>query len=793
MPMQSIMNRIFLLVALVVFASQAMAQQTVLTSAAGTGTGGYNGDGQPATAAQLNGPYDVTVDAAGNIYIAEWYSSRVRKIDAATGTIATIAGTGGHFFDGDGGPATAANLDSPEGVAVDTAGNVYIADSLNNRVRMVTPSGTITTIAGSGLPGYDGDGPATQHELNGPAGIVLDGSGNLYISDKSSHRIRKLNLASGQLTTIAGTGIGTYGGDGGPATAAALYNPSHLAMDKAGNLYVADTYNHRIRKITPGGIITTVAGTGVAGFSGDGGPAGAAQLNNPTSVAIDAAGNMYISDAFNKRIRQVSSSTGTIRTIAGDAAAGCGTTNSSLTFPLGISVNATGDHLYIADFGSNQVRLLAPGEPAAAPTLSTLAPANGGQGSTQTLRLSGSGFLSGGSCSVAGATVAVSGTGVTVSNVTVNDSTSITATFAVAAGATPGPRNVTVTTASGTSGPQPFTVNAPAPPPPPAAPTLTSISPATGLRGSTVTVTLTGTRFEPGTAMIVAVTGNGISVSNVNVASATSMTATFTITGSTALGSYNVTVATAKAGSSNAMPFAVNPQGPAITYLIPHTLNPMEQVPVQLAMAPPSPDAVTGKLTLTFTSDAVNNADDPGTTLINTAANARTINFTFPPNSTTAQFSLTGVQLKAGTVSGDIRLTMSEVKVGGRDVSISNSTFDVLIPRGVPVITSMRIVNKTAGGFDVEVIGYSTSRDIAVATFQFAAAAGASLGTAQLQPDVAGTFTDYFVTPKSAAIGSVFMYVQPFIVTQGDVTAVGTVTLTLTNAQGVSDAVTANP
>jgi sugar lactone lactonase YvrE len=775
--MQSIINRVFIFIVLILVAGEAFAQSSVMTTVAGTGTAGYNGDGRQATTAQLNGPFDVAVDAGGNLYIAEWYNNRVRKVNVSTGIISTIAGNGGHLFSGDGGPATQAELNSPEGLAIDAAGNIYISDSLNHRVRKVSTSGIITTIAGTGSPGFNGDGPARSAELNDPAGLVLDSSAsNLYIADQANHRIRRLNLGSGLLTTIVGTGNGGYGGDGGPAVAAQVYNPTQMAVDSGGNIFIADTYNHRVRRISASGTITTVAGTGKPGFSGDGGSATSAQLNNPTSVALDSAGHLYIGDAYNGRIRQVSG--GIIRTIAGDAEAGCGSTSSSLNFPLGMNVNGSGDRIYIADFGGNTVKLLAPGAAPAAPSLTSLSPATGEQATTHTVTLTGSGFLTTSTCSVGGTTVSVSGTGVTAADVKVTSNTSMTATFTVAPGAAVGARSVTVTTASGTTSAKDFTVTMPVP-------TLTSVSPAAGLRGSTVAVTLTGTKFEPGSTTV-AVSGSGITVSNVNASSTTSLTATFTIAPNAPQGNYNVTVATTNGGSSNAMPFAVNPAGPAISYNIPRTLNPTEQVAMQLAMATPSPDPVTGKLTLTFTSDAVNNADDPSTTFINSAANARTVNFTFPPNSTTAQFSLAGVQLKAGTVSGGVRLTMSEVKVGAKDVTPTESTFDVVIPRGVPVITSMKIVNKTAAGFDVEVTGYSTSRDITVATFQFAAASGASLETAQLQPDVAGTFTEYYVAPKSFAVGSVFLYVQPFIVQQGDVNAVGSVTLTLTNAQGVS-------
>jgi sugar lactone lactonase YvrE len=767
-------------------AGNAFAQQSAMTTVAGNGTKGFNGNGMAATAAALNGPYGVAVDSAGNIYITEIYGNRVRKVSAASGVISTIAGNGEALYYGEGVPSEEAVLNSPQDVAVDSAGNIYIADSLNHRIRKVSASsGIITTIAGNGNSGYNGEGSATSAELNDPAGLAIDSAGNVYIAEQASHRVRKVT-PGGTISTVAGIGIGGFGGDGGPATAARLYNPVHIALDRAGNLYIADTYNHRVRKVSAAtGVITTVAGTGKSGFSGDGASATAAQLDNPTAVAVDAAGNLYISDSFNKRIRRVDANTGVIRTIVGNDAAGCDTATSSLQFPLGLSVNAAGNRIYIVDHSANVIRLLSPGEPVP-PTLTSLSPSSGVQGTTLTVTFTGKGFSGGSSCSTGETKVTISGTGVTATDVKVNSDTSVTAKFTIEAAAAPGARNVTVTTADGTTKAQQFTVTLPIP----KTPTLTSISPASGLRGSTVSVTLTGSNFQAGSGPAnVLVSGSGVSVGNVNAVSGTSLTAAFSIASGAPMGNYNVTVTTSE-GTSNAVTFAVNPQGPVITYGLPGTLNPTEQVPVQLTLGTPSPEPVTGKLTLTFTSDAVNNADDPGVTFINPATSTRTITFTFPPNTTTAQFSLDGVLLRVGTVAGTARLTMTEVKVGGKDVSPSNPTFDVLVPRLVPVITSMKIVNRTAAGFDVEVTGYSTSRDITVATFQFAPATGANLQTTQLQPGVTSVFTEYYQSPKSVAVGSAFLYVQPFMV-EGDVNAVGSVTLTLTNAQGVSEPKTA--
>jgi len=343
---------ISVLLALSVFAGRALAQINVISTAAGNGTGGYSGDGGGATAAQLSAPFGTAVDSAGNFYIAEWLNHRVRKVDTS-GSITTVAGIGVGGYGGDGGPATEAALNSPEGVAVDAAGNIYIADSFNNRIRKVDTSGVITTIAGNGSPQYTGEGVATQVSLNDPSGVAADKSGNLYIADNSSHRIRKLNLSRGIISTIAGTGIGGFSGDGGPASAAQVFNPTHLATDQAGNLYIADYNNHRIRKISAGtGIITTVAGSATrddhSGYSGDGGPATSAQFNNPAGVAIDAAGNLYIADAQNKRVRKVDTS-GIVSTIAGGGTNGdgCNSETAALKFPIDVALTPDGTHIYI--------------------------------------------------------------------------------------------------------------------------------------------------------------------------------------------------------------------------------------------------------------------------------------------------------------------------------------------------------------------------------------------------------------------------------------------------------------
>jgi sugar lactone lactonase YvrE len=297
------------------------------------------------------------VSASGNLFIAEARSSVIRKVNTS-GIINTVAGNGARGYSGDNGIATSAQLIWPNGIAVDIFGNFYIADSFTNRIRKVNTSGIITTVAGNGTSGYSGDeGPASGAQLNGPGGVAIDASGNLYIADAGNERVRKVSR-SGIITTAAGNGVRGYSGDNGPATSAQLFNPRNLAVDTSGNIYIADN-NNVIRKVNTSGIITTVAGTGAPGYSGDNGPASSAHLNGPEGMTVDASGNIYIADNFNNRIRKVNTG-GIITTVAGNGTSGYSgdkgpASGAQLNGPVGVAIDASGN-LYIADGGNDRIR-----------------------------------------------------------------------------------------------------------------------------------------------------------------------------------------------------------------------------------------------------------------------------------------------------------------------------------------------------------------------------------------------------------------------------------------------------
>jgi NHL repeat len=346
-----------------------------IATIAGNGVFGYSGNGVSALSAEVRPSFSV-LDQKGNIYFSD-YGVYIREISRSTGIITTIAGNGTSGDTGDGGPATSAGLDCDSGLAIDLAGNLYCSGLYGEVVRQIHYSLTrnewiITRVAGTGTAGYSGDGgPAINAELHFPSGLALDNSGNLYIADEGNARIRKVSAATGIITTIAGTGTFGYSGDGGPAINAEFSSGlAGMAVDAAGDVFIADQWNNRIREIAAStGKITTVAGTGSAGYSGDGGPATSAEIYSPVSVAIDQNGNLFIGDDYNYRVREVNTS-GVVSTIAGDGTDGYsgdgGYSNRAELNGTTSSVDTSG-HLYISDYGNARLRVVTGTPPPAPP------------------------------------------------------------------------------------------------------------------------------------------------------------------------------------------------------------------------------------------------------------------------------------------------------------------------------------------------------------------------------------------------------------------------------------------
>ncbi len=321
---------IYILLVFTIINTDAAASLATIITAAGSGATTFTGDNGAATSAGIRTPCGIAFDSSGNFYVAD--VSRVRKITIATGIISTYVGTGSTTYSGDNGIASSAALYNPNGLDFDTSNNLYIADKMNNRIRKVTYiTSIITTIAGTGSTATNGDviaadnGAATSGILYSPSGVAVDSSGNVYIGDFNNHRIRKVTTATNIISTIAGTGSGGYSGDGGLATSATIKRPYCVTIDSSGNIYFGD-YNgfNVIRKITIStGIISTVAGkfSNNGGYSGDNGAATSATLNYPIGISLDDSGNLYITDYKNNRIRKVDISTGLISTVVGTGTA----------------------------------------------------------------------------------------------------------------------------------------------------------------------------------------------------------------------------------------------------------------------------------------------------------------------------------------------------------------------------------------------------------------------------------------------------------------------------------------
>lgn len=338
----------------------------VIRSYAGTGEPGYAGDGGTGGKALLNQPFDVAIGPDGAVFVSDTFNHCVRRVDARTGQISTVAGCGKKGFSGDGGPAVEAFLNEPYGVALDGDGNLFIVDRLNVRIRRVDrATGVITTIAGTGQSNYSGDdGPASAATMREPNGIALNSRGDkLYIADVSDQRIRVVDLGSMKITTFAGTGRKEHGGDGGPAANATLFGPRAVHLDAAGNVYICEREGNSIRRVDgKTGQIETIAGTGSKGYSGDGGPAKNATFNGPKEIDVDSKGNILVVDTENHAIRRIDVITGLISTVAGSGERGGGGDGASaaaaqLDRPHGVAVARDGK-IYIGDTNNHRIRVV---------------------------------------------------------------------------------------------------------------------------------------------------------------------------------------------------------------------------------------------------------------------------------------------------------------------------------------------------------------------------------------------------------------------------------------------------
>jgi sugar lactone lactonase YvrE len=358
------MRLVLALLGVLLMGVAAQGQGTgTIRSAAGTGEPGYSGDGGPATKARLNQPFHASMDRRGNLYIADTANHCVRKVDARTGIITTMAGNGKKGYSGDGGPATQATMNEPYGVLPDREGNLFIVDRLNAVIRRVdAKSGMISTYAGTGEKGYSGDGgPAVKAAMREPNALDIDPAGDLYIADVSDNRIRKVDAKTGVITTVCGTGKREFTGNGGPAAQAGIQGARGVAFDRAGNMFLCEREGNRIRRVdAKSGVIETIAGTGQKGYTGDGGPAVQATFNGPKWVHVGADGHLYVVDTENHCVRQINLQTGMIVTAAGGHAGPDGdggpANKAGMGRPHGCWVDGEGN-LYTGDTNNHRIRV----------------------------------------------------------------------------------------------------------------------------------------------------------------------------------------------------------------------------------------------------------------------------------------------------------------------------------------------------------------------------------------------------------------------------------------------------